>query len=526
MMTVQCVVFALFLLIRLLSVYVVKTWYVPDEYWQSLEVAHRLTFGYGYLTWEWSKGIRNYMYPLSIAAVYRTLDWFGLDKVEYLVFAPRILQAILSAYSDYCFYRWSRNSKWSAFLVATSWFWFYTGSRTLLNTVETCLTTIALNAYSYRHKDSESTKFLWIVALMCFIRPTAAILWFPLCMIHIRNANHSIIELLFKRYLLIAVIVGSVGVAIDSYVYGRFIVTPYEFFKLNVLENVGGFYGTQPWYWYFVIGLPTVLGVYTLPFLIAVLQTLQNRDKYPDRYNLLVVILFTLVVYSCLTHKEFRFVLPLLPICLHITADTLKDWSQKTSGWAIWLVAFVLLVLNIIPAVYLSWTHQRGTIDIMQPIEHIAREYRDGDGHRAKFLFLMPCHSTPLYSHTHQNVTLRFLTCEPNFNDVEHYADEADQFYNNPTNWLQANVAIHPRSKWPTHIVTFDSLQPQIGAFLKNYRLIIAVYHTEFVDNRVGQIVLLYERLPMKPNESIKSNIPSTSTSSSTTNEDPKHDEF
>jgi phosphatidylinositol glycan class B len=37
---------------------VVKTFFDPDEYWQSLEVAHEHVFGYGYLTWEWEARIR------------------------------------------------------------------------------------------------------------------------------------------------------------------------------------------------------------------------------------------------------------------------------------------------------------------------------------------------------------------------------------------------------------------------------------------------------------------------------------
>lgn len=38
-------VFGAFLALRILSVFVVTTWYVPDEYWQSLEVGHKLAFG-------------------------------------------------------------------------------------------------------------------------------------------------------------------------------------------------------------------------------------------------------------------------------------------------------------------------------------------------------------------------------------------------------------------------------------------------------------------------------------------------
>lgn len=38
-------VFLLILAVRLASVFIVQTYYVPDEYWQSLEVAHKITFG-------------------------------------------------------------------------------------------------------------------------------------------------------------------------------------------------------------------------------------------------------------------------------------------------------------------------------------------------------------------------------------------------------------------------------------------------------------------------------------------------
>lgn len=486
-------VFAAFLALRILSVFVVKSWYVPDEYWQSLEVGHKLAFGYGYLTWEWTKGIRSYIYPLCIGALYRALAWFDLDQVNCLVFGPRILQAILSAISDYCFFRWSNNSKWSIFLITTSWFWFYTASRTLSNTIETCLTTIALRLYP-KYRSSDSHGFLWIVALLCFVRPTAAILWLPLCIYHVHKSIHSVFELLIKRYLLIGLIVGGIAITLDSYAHGYFIVTPLEFFKANILENVGSFYGTQPWYWYFTTGLPTILGLYTIPFIFAIIQTVQNREIYQERYILLQTILFTLSIYSLLTHKEFRFILPLLPICLFITSDALSKWSRNASRVTIWLVAIALLISNAIPALYLSLVHQRGTTDVMHTIERIAREYKDQDGHRAKLLFLMPCHSTPWYSHVHQNVTMRFLTCEPNLKEQQHYLDEADQFYVNPSSWLQSHIPVYPKTAMPTHTILFDTLQSQIDGFLKSYQLIANISHSEYINDRIGHNVLVFQR--------------------------------
>lgn len=73
------------LLVRILSVFLVQTWYVPDEYWQTLEVAHKSAFGYGAVTWEWQKGIRSYLYPGVVAALYAFLKLVRLDYPEVLV---------------------------------------------------------------------------------------------------------------------------------------------------------------------------------------------------------------------------------------------------------------------------------------------------------------------------------------------------------------------------------------------------------------------------------------------------------
>jgi len=48
-----CLVFVF----RCMNSLLVRTAFNPDEYWQSLEVAHNLVFGYGHLTWEWAQGL-------------------------------------------------------------------------------------------------------------------------------------------------------------------------------------------------------------------------------------------------------------------------------------------------------------------------------------------------------------------------------------------------------------------------------------------------------------------------------------
>eukprot|EP00158_Paraphelidium_tribonemae_P004734 Partr_v1_DN26938_c0_g1_i2_m7184 putative phosphatidylinositol glycan anchor biosynthesis, class B len=98
-------VLGIFLAVRLLNALTLRTFWSPDEYWQSLEVAHRLVYGYGYLTWEWTTRIRSATHPLVFAVLYKLLNILGLDR-SYAVYinAPMIFQGALSATGEY--YTW------------------------------------------------------------------------------------------------------------------------------------------------------------------------------------------------------------------------------------------------------------------------------------------------------------------------------------------------------------------------------------------------------------------------------------
>ena len=72
---------------RIILALVTRTFFQPDEYFQSLEVAHHLVFGYGHLTWEWlsDKPIRSILYPGLNVPIFLTLKWLRLDDTKLLV---------------------------------------------------------------------------------------------------------------------------------------------------------------------------------------------------------------------------------------------------------------------------------------------------------------------------------------------------------------------------------------------------------------------------------------------------------
>jgi len=80
-------VFLLFMLYRWLNGLLVWTYFDPDEYWQSLEIAHKQVFGYGYTTWEWQPAsmLRGFFHPLVFAVLYKILQLLRLDTPYALV---------------------------------------------------------------------------------------------------------------------------------------------------------------------------------------------------------------------------------------------------------------------------------------------------------------------------------------------------------------------------------------------------------------------------------------------------------
>ncbi|XP_069695158.1 GPI mannosyltransferase 3-like isoform X1 [Periplaneta americana] len=480
-----------FVFIRLCTVWLVQTWFVPDEYWQSVEVAHKLVFGYGHLTWEWSHGIRSYIYPVFLASVLQLLKTLNLDTTTAVIYAPRVLQALVTSIGDICLWNWFRRhnmgrGSWMMFAVLTNWFWLYCGSRTLINSFEASLNTIALNLFPWNRNKlyKSSSKFLWFVGITCAIRPTAAITWLPLCIYHFAT-SHTRKSVLLEMYIPIGITLTIFSIMLDSYCYGRFIFTPLRFLQANIMEGVNEFYGSHPYFWYFSAGIPVVLGLHLVPFIFGAYKALkQNRGSVEK--ILLFVIVWTVAVLSAVPHKEFRFLLPLMPMFVYIEVGWLSEWSRKTSKLLIWFVTIILAVGNFALLGYFGLVHQRGTVDVMSALAQ-------QDPQHTSVLFLMPCHSTPLYSHLHAKIRVRFLTCEPDFTGNPLYLDEADIFYRNPEKWLLQNF---PDNVSISHVVMYDILYPKIKNFLtqNNYTLNSSFFHTLHPNGRIGEHVQIYTR--------------------------------
>ncbi|XP_026635201.1 GPI mannosyltransferase 3 isoform X1 [Microtus ochrogaster] len=473
--------------LRILNCFLVQTSFVPDEYWQSLEVAHHMVFSYGYLTWEWTERLRGYTYPLIFASIYKILHLLGKDSVQLLIWIPRLGQALLSAVADVRLYSLMKHvgnqevARWVFFCQMCSWFTWYCCTRTLTNTTETAFTAIALFYYPLEGSRSvNSVKYSLLVALACIVRPTALIPWVPLLFSHFYQEQRKR-HLTLRHFLPVGLITFSLSLIIDRIFFGQWTLVQFNFLKFNVLQNLGTFYGSHPWHWYFSQGFPVVLGSH-LPFFV------HGCFLAPRRLHiLLLTVLWTLLVYSMLGHKEFRFIYPVLPFCMVFCGYSLahlKAWRKAALSF--------LLLSNMLLALYTGLVHQRGTLDVMSHIQQICP--RGPDPASASVFIMMPCHSTPYYSHVHCPLSMRFLQCPPDLTGKSQYLDEADMFYLNPLSWLQQEF--RSNASLPTHLVTFSVLEKEIRAFLTSgsYERTAIVFHTHWPEGRTGSHIHVYER--------------------------------
>ena len=453
--------FGLLLAFRLVSILVVRSWFVADELFQSVEVAHHLVFGSGILSWEWTVALRSSLHPILISAPFWLLSQFGLSTQFLIVLVPRLMHATLIALSDYFFINLSRRllpSTSAAFYACAmyfaSWFMFYCAPRTLGNSLETALTVIALHWYPFEeHPRRPTWPYISLGVLTIILRPTAALIWVVFGLAHLYRSEDKL-KLLLGTVLPAALPVFILSLIIDTLYFGRLTLPLYNFLEFNVLTGGSAHFGVHSWHWYFSSGLPSVLTVQLIPVVLGIAHPLR-----PTLLPLMASLFYT-IFHSFLPHKEQRFLLPLIPLlCLYAGPFLAAHSRQKLRL----LLVYVIVVVNVVVALYTGLYHQVGP--------YAAAEFIVDDVTRdspARVTALIPCFSMPGYGYFHDKVShIRMLDCAPDLNATGR-VPESDVFHANPEEWIRANYG---EVKASTHLVIYDKYWRRLEVMLLNLGL-------------------------------------------------------
>ncbi|KAI6166935.1 glycosyltransferase family 22 protein [Pisolithus thermaeus] len=473
--------------LRLVIALFTQGFFQPDEYFQALEPAHKVVFGYGHLTWEWlsPQPVRGVLYPAINIPAYWVLKVSGLDRIypATVVAGPRLIHGLLAALTDIWVCKLTREVLDEAyvrpayFLSLTSFFHAMSLSRSLSNSLETSLTTIALTHFPWDVKAPLSLarlrRCIFFAALACVIRPTNGIIWiymFSVLLLRLRSHPKSLI--IFARdAVMIGATVLILSFVLDTLFYGRPTMTVLNFLRVNA-SPVSSFYGSSPWYYYLLQAIP-ILCVTSLPFVLhgSFLAVKKNEAKLK---LLAGCVAWTIGVYSLLGHKEWRFLHPLLPMLHVLGARSLRElynysaqdpYSKQSShrikqfpGLPLRARDLLLLLLPVPAGIYIVFFHCTGQIEVMSYLRSLPVNGSTTIG------FLMPCHSTPWQAYLHrpdlaQPGKMWALGCEPPLmvRDKARYRDQSDLFFESPIRYILSHFPsqvdpLFPPSPFPSSV--------------------------------------------------------------------------
>ncbi|CAK9441668.1 uncharacterized protein LODBEIA_P55360 [Lodderomyces beijingensis] len=474
--------FLFILLVRLVNATTLETYFQADEFYQCLEPAHRLVYGYGYLTWEWHQKLRSSIHPLIYA-----LGYLVAGENRFLIRQmPKVIGAVVASVGDFYLHEFVQvydndggggggNLGWVALCLSLlNPFNWYVSTRSFSNNLETTLTIVALRYWPWDHEIGKGSWYISLACgvVSCIIRPTNALIQIPLgiwLLVNTRISRTSAEWIYLSVLVVLAILALSTG--LDYLFYGELTFPLYNFLEFNVIKNLSIFYGVAPWHFYIAQAIPLMMMTY-IPMLV-----------YGIRCSILLATsLIYLAGLSLLQHKEFRFILPLQPIMLYYAA---RGYRKLKAKYLVILGVFA----NIAIALFFANVNERGVMDLVDFLEST----------NSSVGFVMPCHSTPWQSHFHNpDLQMWFLTCEPplhlnapTLDEIKAYRDESDQFYDDPAGFLARRFGTDLVE--PEYVAIFSPLEKVIdqelgGRYIESNRFFNSYFHWD--GRRNGDIVL------------------------------------
>ncbi|HEU4577093.1 MAG TPA: hypothetical protein VFS67_02490 [Polyangiaceae bacterium] len=333
--------------------------YWPDEIYQSLEQAHRLAFGNGFIPWEFRDGARSWLLPGLIAGVWRVAAALGVHSSLTLVELARGLTVLGSAASLWL----------SARLCAR-----LSSPRAGFIAVLVLAVLPASVVFGYRTLSESLSAPLVVLAALALLdgiprRTCAAAVCIALAtLLRYQNALFGLVFLLWlggERRRRDVILYFATGVAtllagglLDWATWGRPFHSLIAYVDFNLLRGGASTFGVEP-FWYYAKTLWDGTGPAVLIFgALAVLGGM----RIP---GLGMAVLSSLLAHSVIPHKELRFIVPALPLAcvlVGLGADYLLHRAGRYARWC-WVGLGASTLATALALPHLDYRHMGQYLD-------------------------------------------------------------------------------------------------------------------------------------------------------------------
>ncbi|MCB0478200.1 MAG: glycosyltransferase family 39 protein [Crocinitomicaceae bacterium] len=317
-----------------LAAYFSKGYYHPDEHFQILEFAHyKLSHApASELAWEFHAKIRPTTQPMIAAIFMKVLNTLGLQNPFLISFILRLFAASLSFLGIFLFYRTFKEEIKSQklriyFLLLTffTWFILFNSVRFSSEGLGTSFILIAISLL-FKLKEKNGLHFIYIgsiFGLSFLMRFQIGFLLFGLFLWLLIFKKLSFTQWLGLGIGVLTLI--GLGICIDSWFYGEYTLTIWNYFESNIIDGKASSFGESPWWWYFTEFLGSAVPPYSFILLVGSLYFVIWNWKHPIAF----MFVFFLLGHIVVAHKELRFLFPIAPFLPFMTLISLEHFNAK-----------------------------------------------------------------------------------------------------------------------------------------------------------------------------------------------------
>ncbi len=299
------------------------------------------------MAWEYKAQVRSSVQPVLCYFIFKVCDKLLITDPYIKSFILRLITGVLAAFIIYWLAKTVRrfidDKYWKPLLIFSFFTWFLPFINVRFSS-ETwsglCLLISIILALKENKPIYVYILIGFAIGLTFLFRPqtTMASIGIVLWLIFSKKEKFGKILIIFWTACFVLII----GLLSDYWFYGNWVFTPWNYFKVNIIDGVANNFGVSPWYIY-------LFDIFRYPFfpigIVLLLSLLLFVYKQPRNLLTWVIIPF-IVVHSLISHKELRFIFPIANLAPAIFFMVISQ-IKLTHINRIFLVTIVIILLLV-----------------------------------------------------------------------------------------------------------------------------------------------------------------------------------
>jgi hypothetical protein len=298
----------------------------PDEIFQVLEPAHRKVFGYGLVAWELYYGARPFLPALVAEFILHVCKWIGCDKPTQYIFIMKVVFSVFSSMivlSGFYIGKYLKSERAGLIAAFFCGFWYELLFFAPKPEVELLSIVFFLGAFALSLNPSEKRQVRsFLIGAFLVLAAGLRVQYSPLCLI-LGGVYFSKNGRKVRKEGIGGVFFGAALFGISDWMgYGIPFISQFNNALLNVFYHVANGFGTMSLLRFY--GYITVASSGLLPIALMVGSVFSKKGRPVFFFALLILLL-----HSFFGHKEYRFILGMIPLVLIGAGIGIDEWEFK-----------------------------------------------------------------------------------------------------------------------------------------------------------------------------------------------------